>query len=227
METIPSIYKQVNDVLCLYQRMWISEENQAHSSPRRIYKEKEDDHSTATPASVSERTRDRPMCLCVWLILCAVRGSISARNPIEPMMMIADEAEERKKEKEETRGVLVSREWSRDSIHPIFFFFLRLRVCWMHLALMIQSDQSLSLTHSLSLSLFPLLCTISSSSHTQYCLVFSPSLVFYFYFLFVILFFSLFRRVILIASAISRIRLSGHPSTAAFQCDFIYIHPSC
>ena len=35
----------------------------------------------------------------MWLILCAVRGSVSARNPIEPMMMIADEAEEKKKRK--------------------------------------------------------------------------------------------------------------------------------
>ena len=35
----------------------------------------------------------------MWLILCAVRDSVSARNPIEPMMMIADEAEEKKKRK--------------------------------------------------------------------------------------------------------------------------------
>ena len=137
--------------------MWISEENQAHSSfsssPRRIYKEKEDDHSTATPASVSERTRDRPMCVCVWLILGAVRGSISARNPIEPMMMIADEAEERKKRKKKKLGEcwFLGNGAGIPSI-PSSFFFLRLRVCWMHLALMIQSDQSLSLTHSLSLS---------------------------------------------------------------------------
>lgn len=110
----------------------------------------------------------------------------------------------RKKEKEEARGVPVSREWGRDSI--FFFFFFRTRVCWMHLALMIQSDQSY--TFSLSLSPPTPRCTISSSSHTILSRFLSLPLRFCYSFFLLLL--SVTRRVILIASAISRIRLSGH-----------------
>ena len=61
---------------------------------------------------------------CVWLILCAVRGSVSARNPIEPMMMIADEAEEKKKRKKKLGECwLLGNGAGIPSIPSSFFFF--------------------------------------------------------------------------------------------------------